>query len=85
MIEINNNNYSKDLNLNNKEGDLIHNIEKAFNHIDHKSDKNKFLETIYERLNNKNTYNINEIIIDYCQKFLNYSYEEIENLMFKYF
>jgi len=70
--------------VNKGENDFTYRIDSELFNLDSKSEKNKFLETVYDRLNNKNTSNIKEVIVDYCLKYLNYSYEEIQTLLAKY-
>ena len=47
---------------------------------DHNFEKTKYLETIYEKINEKKTKDIKETTADYCSKFLNYGKKEIENV-----
>jgi hypothetical protein len=78
------NNTQKDPNgLNKEEKELLDKIGAGVNQRDYNSEKNNFLETIYEKLNDKNTANLKEQTTDYCQKFLNYSDKDVEDLVSK--
>ena len=52
--------------------------------MNHNKEKNQFLETVYEQLNDKNTENLRETTTDYCKRYLKYNDKEIENLTKKY-
>lgn len=78
------NNTQKDPNMVSKEEkELLNRIGAGINYRDYNSEKNKFLETVYEKLNDKNTSNLKEQTTDYCQRFLNYSNKDIEDLVSK--
>lgn len=66
-----------------EEKELLNKIGASGNQRDYNSEKNKFLETIYEKLNDKNTVNIKDHTQTYCQKFLNYSNKEVDELFNK--
>ena len=50
---------------------------------DYNVEKNKFLETVYDKLNDRNTTGIKETTADYCSRFLNYNPKEIEDITSK--
>lgn len=80
------NNTQKDLNgISKEEKELLNKIGAGVTYRDYNSEKNKFLETIYEKLNDKNTNNLKEQTTDYCQKFLNYSTKDVDELVTKYY
>lgn len=77
-------NNRRDSNMTTKEEkDLLNKFGAGGNSKDANCEKNKLLETIYEKLNEKNTNNIKEQAQTYCQKFLNYSNKEMEELFSK--
>jgi len=76
--------FQKDQNgISKEEKDLLNRIGAVNPYRDYNNEKNKFLETIYEKLNDKNTSNLKDQTSDYCQKYLNYSNKDIEDLVAK--
>ncbi len=51
---------------------------------DYAAEKNKFLENICEKLNEKNAFELKESVAEYCAKFLDYNKSDIENITEKY-
>jgi hypothetical protein len=79
-----NNINSKDpLAISNEERDLLYKIGASPVYKDYNNEKNKFLETIYEKLNDKNTSHLKENTVDYCKRFLHYSTKDIEDITSK--
>jgi len=66
-----------------EEKELLNKFGAGIIYKDYNSEKNKFLETIYEKLNDKNTNNLKEQTTDYCQKFLNYSNKDVDDIVSK--
>lgn len=67
-----------------EEKELFHKIGAAGNYKDHNFEKNKFLETIYEKLHHKDSSNLRDQTSDYCVKFLNFSIKEVDEMNLKY-
>lgn len=59
---------------------MLYKIGAVYNFQNSNKEKNKYLETVYENLNDKNIENLKQTTADYCSRFLSYNENEIEKL-----